>query len=78
MAAERNHERQLLESTKRERQLAEERATTELGKARLYEAELNDAKRTITELRTRKDELVQRLSDYDAVRNEADRLRLSE
>lgn len=75
IAVERTHERQLVETTKRERAQAEERANTELARARVLEQELGDAKKALIELRARKDELSLKTSDYDQLRLEAERAR---
>ncbi len=78
IAAERNHERQLIEAAKRERQMAEERAMNETLRVRQMEKELTDFKKQNIELRARKDELGLKLNDYDKIRLELDRMRIFE
>lgn len=64
-----------METSKRERALAEERANTEVARARIIEQELGEAKRALIELRARKDELALKTSDYDKLKLEAERTR---
>jgi hypothetical protein len=74
IAQERQHERQLLETTRRERQLAEERAMNEVTRVRHLEQELSDARITITELRNKKEELTAKMTDYEKLRGDVDRM----
>lgn len=75
ISAERAHEKQLVESMRREKLAAEERANTESCRSRVIEQELTEAKKNIVELRAKKDDLAIKMTDFDKFRIEAERLR---